>query len=260
MGVAAALIVMIAVFWMGNYSTTGTLPGSSEEGIETFTTEKGERATVRLSDGTHVRLNVNSRLTVSNSFGDERRRVRLDGEAYFDVATDSTKPFMVHAGGTVTRVLGTAFDVSAYPDEEEAKVIVTEGRVSLQADSGQIGENEDNASREKESVILTERQMARVLNSGGQIIRQKTEGQQHLAWMNGELILNDAPFSKVVRSLERWYDLEIILEEGATPPIGHLNARFAKEQALEEVLTVVATAFRLEYKRHRKRVIFSPSK
>lgn len=255
-GALAAIIALAGILWMRGFLESGQELATARE-VEIFSTETGERATVRLNDGTRVHLNVNSRLSVPKTFEGEKRTVELEGEAFFNVATDSTRPFIVHAGRTVTRVLGTAFNVSAYPEDGEAKVVVAEGRVSLRAGSRQAAQEETAPPKEETSVVLTKRQMARVLRSGDQVIRRKLDLGQHLAWMNGELAFSDAPFEDVVRSLERWYGLNISLQEGMTPPSGHLNARFAEDQDLRDVLKVVATAFRVEYERRRKQVTFT---
>jgi ferric-dicitrate binding protein FerR (iron transport regulator) len=83
--------------------------------------------------------------------------------------------------------------------------------------------------------------------------------RDHLAWMDGELVLKKVPFRQVVQKLERWYDLEISLEFGEKGfPDGHLNARFSENQNLSEVLKVVTTAFKTTYERHGQEVTIQP--
>lgn len=252
MGLTAAFVLAAGLLWLHG-SASDNSQEASAQAREVFTTERGERAKIRLSDGTRVELNVDSRLTLSETFGSDRRAVELKGEAFFEVVPDSTRPFLVHAGGTVTRVLGTAFGVRAYSEDKGAKIVVSEGRVALRPDNEQAGPEE----KSPEDVMLTARQMARFLRTGERAIRRESDLSQHLAWMKGEIAFEGASFNKVTRVLERWYSLEIALKEGETSPSGHLNARFSgKSQDLEEVLNVVATAFRLEYERRGKKVIY----
>lgn len=252
-GILATAVFVTGLLWFRGPST-GNSQGVSAQARE-FRTEEGERATIRLSDGTRAELNVNSRLTLQDTFGSDRRLVKLEGEAFFEVVPDSTRPFIVQAGGTVTRVLGTAFGVRAYPEDEGAKVVVSEGRVTLSPDNEQAGPKEEKQSRE--DVMLAARHMARFLQTGEQVIRRESDLSQHLAWMKGKIAFEGASFDKVTRVLERWYSLDITLKEEGTPPSGHLNAKFSGEsQDLKEVLSVVATAFRLEYERRKKKVIF----
>lgn len=252
---AGAVLLVTAVVALGMIWQPSSWESAShvaaEREAESFTTQKGERAMIRLTDGTHVQLNVDSRLTVPADFGEETREVELEGEAFFEVATDSTRPFRVHSKEVVTRVLGTAFDVNAYADEKETRVMVAEGRVALDS------EPSSSAPDDEEEVVLTKHQMARITQRGNRVIRRDSDPNQHLAWMDGRLVLKEASFEEVTRKLERWYDLDVLLSERTAPPLGHLNARFSEDQPLPEVLSVVATAFGLEYERHRKRVTFS---
>ncbi len=250
-------ITFVGTLWQRGTPDLGSRTASVQE-ADTFTTHESERAIIRLTDGTRVQLNVDSRLTVPPDFGHITRTIELKGEAFFEVATDSTRPFVVHSREVTTRVLGTAFDVNAYPEEEETQVVVSEGKVSLRTHADADGDGEEDRSSE-EGVVLTKQQMARITRGGTRIFRQKSDLVQHLAWMEGHLVLRKAPFEEVVRKVERWYDLEISLAEGMEIPPGHLNSRFAEDQPLDEVLSVVATAFGLEYQRRQKHVTLSSS-
>lgn len=246
-GIVTVVVGVVISLWLFGPLKTG-LQTSSSSGPKTFETEKGQRATVRLTDGTQIRLNVDSRLTVPQSFGADSRDVQLEGEAFFEVASGSARPFRVHAGGAVTRVLGTEFDVSAYPEERETRVVVAEGRVSMRS-------NQSTGGKVKE-IVVGRQQMGQILSSGEQVVRRDLNVSSHLAWMEGQLALEDAPFTTVVRKLERWYGLDITLPEDHPPPDGHLNARFTEDQPIPEVLGLVSTAFGVEYTRDEKRVTF----
>jgi ferric-dicitrate binding protein FerR (iron transport regulator) len=221
---------------------------------EVYTTQRGQRATVRLTDGTQVRLNVESRLTVLPSFGSEARAVRLEGEAFFEVATDSTRPFTVRAGGTAARALGTAFGMDAYPGEQVTSVAVTEGRVAVRS------KQSEEAQDEPEDVVLEKQEMGEIHQGGQQMVRRDFDPAAHLAWMEGQLVFENAPFREVTRKLERWYGLEVSLREGLSPPEGRFNARFAEDQPLPEVLDLVSTVFGLKYQLKQKAVVFVPKK
>lgn len=260
---AIAVVVAIAVIgtlWQQSLHENVNLQAESGKEYDSFITQKSERAMVRLTDGTRVHLNVDSRLVVPADFHEEKRRVELEGEAFFEVADDSTRPFIVESGEVVTRVLGTAFDVNAYPGDEEAKVMVSEGRVSLRATSEDTMRGGDDVGREDEAVVLTKNDVARITKSGNQVVRQEIDARDHLAWMDGELVLKNAPFDEVTQKLERWYDLEISLEIGEREamPSGHLNARFSETQDLDEVLQVVTAVFKVEYERQGQNVTVRP--
>jgi ferric-dicitrate binding protein FerR (iron transport regulator) len=257
-GAVAAVVALTIALWLFGPLESG-LREPSTPSPETFVTQKGQRTSVRLSDGSQVRLNVDSRLTVPPSFGNQKRVVHLEGEAFFKVRGDSTRPFIVRSEGAATRVLGTAFNVGAYPEDEEIKVVVAEGRVSLQAeDSPKQGR--DDHQEEQQDVVLTKNQVSLISRSSGQIIQREEDLSEHLAWMEGQLVFDDAPFDVVARRLERWYDLEIKMGDGSATPSGLLNAQFDKDRPLSDVLLVIDAAFDVKHERDGDRVTFSASK
>jgi transmembrane sensor len=249
----AISVIVIAVIAIAVFLFEGRQPRTEEMSEKkVFTTQRGQRATIRLTDGTQVRLNVESRLTVLPSFGTDARDVRLEGEAFFEVATDSTRPFTVHAQGADAQALGTAFDVNAYPGERVTRVMVTEGRVAMRPEES--GRTQEKA----EDVVLKKQEMGEIHQSGQRVVRRGVDPTAHLAWIDGKLVFEDAPFEEVRRKLERWYGIEISLREGLSPPEGSFNARFAEDQPLPEVLDLVSTVFGLKYQLKQKTVLFAP--
>jgi len=217
---------------------------STSETIEEFATEEGEWAVVYLDDGTRVQLNVDSRLSVLEGFSEGRREVRLEGEAYFEVVEKAARPFIVRARDTETEVLGTAFDVKAYGEEENVEVAVAHGQVALRS-----------KRVEMQDPVLLGAQSAGIVS--GTRIQKHLEGfdvSRQLAWTDGKLVFDDASFEEVVRKLQRWYDLRI---EVQTKPewVDRLNATF-KDESPEEALAAIAAALDLYYQREGKRVVF----
>jgi ferric-dicitrate binding protein FerR (iron transport regulator) len=263
-GAVTAVVAVTVALWLFAPLKTGVQDASSAP--ETITTKKGQRTSVRLTDGSRVRLNVDSRLTIPPSFGEKRREVHLEGEAFFEVAGDSMRPFIVRTEGATTRVLGTAFDVGAYPEDDEIKVAVTEGRVRLQAESstaekaspaGEESANEGTDRQEnRRDVVLTKNHVSLISQGGETITRREQDLSEHLAWLDGQLAFEDASFEEVTRKLERWYGLEIEFQGGASLPSGHLNAQFDEDRPLSDVLRVVGAAFGLKYHRDENKVTF----
>jgi len=267
--VLVGLCAVLATLWVGD----GTPTQSAEAEPKVFATERGQRAMVRLGDGTLARLNAASTLTVSPSFGTERRSVQLEGEAYFEVAHDARRPFIVRTRGTTTRVLGTAFDVSAYPEDEQVRVVVTDGTVEVEAEAIDAGrekiaregadergeEGASGAESSAQRVVLTARQMVTLEASGRMSRHQAADVERYLAWMDGELHFEDASFQEVARSVERWYNIEIVIDESAVPA-GHLNARFPEQEALSEVLNVIAATFGLDVELRARTARFYPER
>src|SRR5699024_9556740 len=138
--VAAALVCLIVIY--GYPSQKASVSDVSP--MKEIVTKQGQRIHFRLSDGTKVFLNAGSKLIAPKAFSDSTRTVQLEGQAFFDVATDSARPFLVNTDRSVTKVLGTRFDVRAYSGDGRVEITVAEGKVALQSGQG-INGNDDNA-------------------------------------------------------------------------------------------------------------------
>jgi ferric-dicitrate binding protein FerR (iron transport regulator) len=241
--VVVALMAIMALLSIFLLRKSWLVSPSSD--TKAFTTEKGQRAVIRLADGTQVHLNVDSRITLSaEAFATGPREVHLEGEAYFEVADDAGRPFVVHSKEATAEVLGTAFDVKAYADDGEVRVAVTEGKVALRP--VQPGT--------RDTVLLQPYHLGVVVGEQVQAVRRGVDLSDQLAWKEGRLVFRDAPFSKVAQKLERWYDLQV--ETGVTPAeVDRLNATF-DDESLGEALRAVATALDLKYERDGRAVTF----
>jgi ferric-dicitrate binding protein FerR (iron transport regulator) len=236
----AGIVVWLSVFLLKKSQLV-----SPSSDTRVFTTEKGQRAAIRLADGTRVHLNVDSQLTLSvEEFETGRREVHLEGEAYFEVADDANRPFVVHSEGATAEVLGTAFDVKAYASDREVQVAVTEGKVTLRP--GQPGV--------QDTVLLRSRHLGVVAGQQIQAVHRGVDLSSHLAWKEGRLVFRDTPFSEVTQKLERWYDLRV--EAGiASSEVDRLNAEF-DDESLTETLQAVAAALGLQYEQDGRAVTF----
>ena len=221
-------------------------PEKAEITVRTIATEAGQRASIQLNDGTQVRLNVATRLTVPERFSETSREVQLEGEAYFVVAPDAARPFVINAGGSVVQVLGTSFDVRAYPEEPEVEVAVAEGKVALKA----------TTLSSASTAFLTSGMVGSVLADSLINTRTVPNLNKYLAWTEGRLEFNGAPFDEVSRALERWYDLKIHL---AAPykKVDRLTASF-RDESLSEILNSISIALNLQYEREGRIVTFLP--
>jgi ferric-dicitrate binding protein FerR (iron transport regulator) len=211
-----------------------------------YVTERGQRAEVTLIDGTRVWLSADSHLEVPQSYGATTRDVILEGEAYFKVQHDAKRQFRVHAGESVSEDLGTEFDVRAYPGDSGAIVIVSSGRVALHHATA--------SGTQVESTQLSGGQMGRLDRSGAvSVVDVDVDGS--LAWRKGRLAFEERPLRDVARELERWYDIDIALDDSAlanTP----LTASFTSQSA-DQALSIVAGALGAHYARDGRTVHFT---
>lgn len=165
-----------------------------------LSTPRGGRYEAVLPDGTKVWLNALSSIRFPSSFQSLNREVAIKGEVYFEVAHDAKHPFLVKADDTEIKVLGTSFNVNAYPDEEGIKTSLVTGSVSLMAG--------------KEQAVLKPGQQA-IFNYQDHLIsvnNNPDEVEKALAWKNGLFNFNDADIQEMLRSIARWYDVEIVYE------------------------------------------------
>jgi len=161
-----------------------------------LTTPKGGTYQITLSDGTKVWLNAASTLKYPPHFSGTGRIVELTGEAYFSVAKDAKKPFKVVSEGQEVQVLGTEFNVSAYPDDPETETTLLEGSVSVRLTA-------DLAS----PVVIQPGQQSTL--RGAVIDVKAVDVMQYVAWKEGLFYFDHTSFDKMIRQIGRWYDIEV---------------------------------------------------
>jgi len=236
-GTVAILVLLIggALLW-GPWRSSSELEGETRS--REVITERGERATLRLSDGTKVKLNVSSKLRFPAVFGNQDRRVvHLSGEAYFNVPTDSSRPFIVRTGNVAVDVHGTAFNVRAYPDVGEIQVAVEEGNVSLRTE-------EDRKTEKK--VELKSGEVGRVMGLSTLVTTKPADLETHIGWTEGNLVFDDTPLPEVAVRLERWYNLEFVIRDSSLHSL-RLTANL-ESQSLRNVLDVITASLGIHYR------------
>lgn len=210
--------------------------------LQSHVTAAGERATLRLDDRSQVMLAPDSELQFPARFRGRSREVRLRGSAYFSVSSDQSRPFIVHAGGTTTRVLGTRFLVRAYRDDAGVAVAVTEGRVAIQR----------NTAPDTEAAIVSQGQLARLSEQGATEVVDHADIDELMSWTEGRIVFRDRALAEVLRELERWYGETMRVAE---PALGERRVTLSFQDAtLEEILEVLAVSLGLRIEREDGRV------
>jgi transmembrane sensor len=163
--------------------------------INTLSTAKGETYRVRLPDGSVVWLNAASSLTYSpNLTSKGKRRVKLEGEGYFEVAKDKNHPFVVESKGQEVEVLGTHFNVNAYVDEPTVATTLLEGSVKVTAANGnQIIKPGEQAINNGATIKVTEANIENITD-----------------WKEGDFFLDRVNFKLAMRKIARWYNVEVV--------------------------------------------------
>lgn len=181
---------------------------SGEVLYNSMSTPKGRQFQLELPDGTHVWLNAQSAIRYPTVFSGAERIVEITGEAYFEVAKYKQLPFKVRVGNQVeVNALGTQFNIKAYDNEEGLNATLVEGSVSVRSMTGN-----------PHTVILHPSEQAFVSPSSGSIMVKQADVEKVMAWKNGYFNFEETSFKDILLQLERWYDIDVVLE-GDVPDI-----------------------------------------
>ena len=165
--------------------------------------DKGDKATIELPDGTNVVLNSASQLSYLNNFGENVRRVQLNGEAYFKVAHDEKHAFIVQVGDLEVKVLGTSFNVSAYEDAKDVTVVLLEGKVGVYA--------------QKMSHIMKPGDKIEYNKATHKITAPQVHPSDYIEWTKGNIYFEKESLENIMKTLSRIYDVEIRFDSNKLP-------------------------------------------
>lgn len=163
--------------------------------FNTLSTPTGGQYNIVLADGTKVYLNAVSSIKYPTQFNGDKRLVELDGEAYFEVAKNKNKPFIVKSDNQSIEVLGTHFNVHAYVNESVVKTTLLEGSVAV--------------SFKNQKSILKPGQQSNVSENFTKIKIREVDTDEAIAWKNGRFKFDNADLKTVMRQLERWYGIKV---------------------------------------------------
>jgi ferric-dicitrate binding protein FerR (iron transport regulator) len=233
----AAIIVFAILIGSATYYL-GFRNQNTELYSEIISTENQVLDEYVLPDGSVVTLNNNSKLTFSNEFKNDVREVFIEGEAFFNVTPNPEKPFIINAGNAQVKVLGTSFNVCAYPETETVEVVVATGKVQV------TNKNEKLSSIENNEVFLVPGEKGTLFNSQNRIEKTENTNPNYLAWKTHDLIFDEVPLQEVITCLEKVYHVNIQVEETEINDL-LLKAHFDKKP-IDFVLNVVRLTFNLE--------------
>lgn len=244
MRVAATVVIGLLVaaglfFFFREGADHTVLQAQAEKKIEKRVNPNGQKSVLFLSDGTKVWLNAASKISYAENFDDQpAREVYLEGEAFFDVAPDAHKVFVVHTASLRIKVLGTSFNVKSYDEEKTIETTLVHGKVRIEhadASGGGTGEVElkpnQRAVFNKRSGILKIRDVV-VDNS--------------ISWKQEKLVFDEESIDNVILQMERWFNVRIHVQNKGTLDC-KLTASIEKE-SLEDVLKLLETSHKIRYR------------
>ncbi|MDR0332763.1 MAG: FecR domain-containing protein [Dysgonamonadaceae bacterium] len=190
----AAIFVLPILSVFGVYHFISNQKWYSENPV-VITVPKGEKAEVTLADGSRVQINSASSLTYSRCFNRKERRVQLVGEAFFEVAQNKKRPFIVETTEMEIRAIGTAFNVRSYTEDSAVSVILVEGKVKV--------------STSDQETILSENQRATLYKSTRKLTTDVVRASDFTIWTNSSLYFDNQSFDEIAHTLSRVFDVEI---------------------------------------------------
>lgn len=205
----------------------------------------GTQEKLTLSDGTIVSLDAGSSFSYPAEFAAKTREVILDGEGYFEVASDESKPFIVQAGDAVIQVLGTKFSVRNWQLDRSVRVVVAEGKVGLRSTEDRL----------KDAVVITGGQVAVMLEGGAIQPPESVDIDKYLGWLNQDIRFDDETLAEILFHLERWYDVKFELANSAIA--SERLTLSTQKKSIETILEMIAVLTDLSYRRSGKTIFLS---
>ncbi len=203
----------------------------------------GQRASITLTDGTRVWLNAKSKFSFPDKFSKDKREVKLDGEAVFDVAHNENASFIVKTKRFNVRVLGTKFNVYAYDNSQVFETTLVRGKISL-----------EKTSSGQKPLILSPNEMA-VYNDNSRNVQVKTvDTKESLYWTEGVYSFDNQPLSSIIQRLERYYEVTITVKNHELLK-NKYTGKFRYSDPIEVILEVVRKNTFFRYKKNKSEII-----
>lgn len=232
---AAVVAIIIAVgcisYWQGEVNVKDTFADISVEA------PLGSKTKLYLPDGTLVWLNAGSRMTYSQGFGVDNRKVELEGEGYFEVKRNEKIPFFVKTKDLQLQVLGTKFNFRDYPEDHEVVVSLLEGKVGL-----------NNLLREEKEAVLSPDERAVLNKANGLLTVESVTASNASQWTDGYLFFDEELLPDIAKELERSYNVKIHIANDSLKTFRFYGNFVRREQNIQEVLEVLASTEKMQYK------------
>ena len=212
-----------------------------------ISTEKGQRTTLKLSDGSEVILNSASEIKFPNKFSGKERIVYLDGEAYFKVVHNESFPFQVKISNGIIRDIGTEFNVKAWKQDRVADVTVKEGKIAV------LSENQ-----KQNQIVYLSRGQSSKLTETGVTQPESVNIERKLGWLKGNLYFENSTLSDVFKMIDRSYDFNCTIKDSSLLSL-HLTANFKGETA-KDIARIIALTLNLDYKFTEDGCFYYPGK
>lgn len=272
---AAAVLVILAGLWiLDPFTSRKPITTQLISSVNEISTRPGSKSKVQLPDGSVVWLNAGSTLTYNKDFGRENREVTLTGEGFFDVTKDKEKPFIISTESIKIKVLGTAFNVKAYPEDKKTETSLIRGsievtirnrpndKIILSPSEKLVVENDiarvENRDREWErrtgNIARTELPAIRTLMSINKLKYNPVDSSvAEVQWVNNKLVFRDEAFRELAVRMERWYNVKIEINDERIAE-ERLNGIFETE-TIEQALGALKEFIPFQYQKEGNTIL-----
>jgi len=241
---AAALVGVAVAFYAGRY--TGNTIGQEGQ-LTIIEAPPGSRTAITLPDSSRVWLNAHSRLSYRPGFGTTHRQVTMEGEAFFDV-NHAVVPFTIQAPQYAITVLGTAFNVNAYPDETVSTTTLVRGSLKV---------TRIDAQGREEAIVLKPNEKA-VFRQTGLAVEKNVDAASETSWKEGWLTVRGESLHELAKKIERLYDVKVSFEDRSLEDYRYSGR--IRQFSLEQVLKALALTSPVEFTIQEKNVILRENK
>lgn len=258
MGLAVVTFAFIFIYYSRSLDTKIV---KNADFINEIATKRGSKSFIKLPDGSKVWLNTDSRVTYMNFAAGKTREVTLEGEAFFDVAHDSSRPFIIHSGKVNIKVLGTSFNVRNYPQDNELETSLIKGKIEVSLDSRPediiILKPTEKLIISKEDEIISTKKIESpaenkvVLTSITYVKNDSLVAET--SWLNDKLVFVNQPLEKIAMDLERKYAISITFKDPQVKQYRYTG--IFENVSLEKVFELIKYSKNINYKINDKNIV-----
>jgi len=261
MQIAATLLLacLLSLTWNWLTKAKHTAPAPENEFAQVYI-PKGQKGQITLSDGTHVWLNSNSTLRYPAGFGNDSRKVVLDGEAYLEVAKDPARPFFLETFNLTLKVLGTSFNIKSYSTDNTVETTLIEGSLEILSGKSRISRSKKIILKPNEKAVFMkpnneisiapldlpekkEPKLSRRIKTTPMTI---TQVESIISWKDNHLIFRDESFEEIAKKMESWYGVEIRIENENLKHY-RFTGKFVYNEPIDQVMEVISRTTPLQY-------------
>lgn len=221
------------------YTAGSSRPNDEAPVYHTIQIPRGGTYELTLPDGTNVWLNAATTLRYPTDFFGDTREVELSGEAYFEVAKDENKPFIVKSKKFDIEVLGTHFNVNAYDDNSEIETMLYEGKVKI-------------VQPDHKSVVLKPMQQATVNAFTDDLDVKDIDSKDAISWKDGDFVFDNELITNVMKKISRWYDVEVVYD-GPLPKARYVG-KVSRYENVSQVLKMLSLTNTIHFKVEERRI------